>query len=441
MRPDPLPPSDETLLGYLLGALSDEESLAIEDQLAKSNTLMQRLRDLRSMLEPFADELLAEDNADGVQETSGSREASGAQDPCDAQGTSDAQQPNDSLQPNDLKGVASQEGFREGFIEETMAMIAKLDQSNSSDRDPANAPNTANTQNTANDQAISQRSNVVSALGDRAGSGSSEPASAPFGIQLAWLDSLVALAVGIVFLSFLLPGLLHWREVARQQECRDNLRHIGDALRAFAQFQPAHRLPGIEPNSPLSFAGVYAIRLRDLELLETERWLQCPSEPAPNWMANVPTSLDYLLAGREQQQVWRFLAGGDYAYHMGTIIGGKYATPDSQSSRRIAWIGDRLPVPTGSAESLDSDFEMHGRRAVNILFSDGSVQWLRLPKLSELVSLDNPYLNNDREQAPGLSESDACLGPSHLLPAAKVSAIRIIDKAAPQESAMRRGDR
>ena len=84
---------------------------------------------------------------------------------------------------------------------------------------------------------------------------------------------------------------------------------------------------------------------------------------------------------------------------------------------------------------------MHGRRAVNILFSDGSVQWLRLPKLSELVSLDNPYLNNDREQAPGLSESDACLGPSHLLPAAKVSAIRIIDKVAPQESAMRRGDR
>lgn len=408
MRPDPLPPSDETLLGYLLGALSDEESLAIEDQLAKSDALMQRLRDLRSMLEPFADELLAEDNADGAQDT---------------------------LQPNDLEGVASQEGFREGFIEETMAMIAKLDQSNSSDRDPANAPNTAN------DQAISQRSNVVSALGDRAGSGSSEPASAPFGIQLAWLDSLVALAVGIVFLSFLLPGLLHWREVARQQECRDNLRHIGDALRAFAQFQPAHRLPGIEPNSPLSFAGVYAIRLRDLELLETERWLQCPSEPAPNWMANVPTSLDYLLAGREQQQIWRFLAGGDYAYHMGTIIGGKYATPDSQSSRRIAWIGDRLPVPTGSAESLDSDFEMHGRRAVNILFSDGSVQWLRLPKLSELVSLDNPYLNNDREQAPGLSESDACLGPSHLLPAAKVSAIRIIDKVAPQESAMRRGDR
>lgn len=408
MRPDPLPPSDETLLGYLLGALSDEESLAIEDQLAKSDALMQRLRDLRSMLEPFADELLAEDNADGDQDT---------------------------LQPNDSKGVASQEGFREGFIDETMAMIAKLDQSNSSDRDPANAPNTAN------DQAISQRSNVVSALGDRAGSGSSEPASAPFGIQLAWLDSLVALAVGIVFLSFLLPGLLHWREVARQQECRDNLRHIGDALRAFAQFQPAHRLPGIEPNSPLSFAGVYAIRLRDLELLETERWLQCPSEPAPNWMANVPTSLDYLLAGREQQQIWRFLAGGDYAYHMGTIIGGKYATPDSQSSRRIAWIGDRLPVPTGSAESLDSDFEMHGRRAVNILFSDGSVQWLRLPKLSELVSLDNPYLNNDREQAPGLSESDACLGPSHLLPAAKVSAIRIIDKVAPQESAMRRGDR
>jgi len=427
MRPDPLPPSDETLLGYILGALSDEESLAIEDQLAKSDALMQRLSDLRSMLEPFAGELLEEGNADGTSESN------------------DAQNPNDSLPSNDLSRSfndassdliddASQEGFREGLIEETMAMIAKLDRSKTSDRDISNTANTPN-------EAASSGSNSLSAVGDHSQSGNSEPASAPFGIQLAWLDSLVALAVGIVFLSFLLPGLLHWREVARQQECAENLRHIGDALRTFAQFQPAHRLPGIEPNSPLSFAGVYAIRLRDLELLETERWLQCPSEPAPNWMANVPTSLDYLIAGREQQQVWRFLAGGDYAYHMGTLIGGKYAPPNSQSSRRIAWIGDRLPVPAGSKESLDSDFEMHGRRAVNILFSDGSVQWLRLPKLSELVTLDNPYLNDDREQAPGLSDSDACLGPSHLFPAAKVSAIRIIDKVAPQESAMRRGDR
>jgi prepilin-type processing-associated H-X9-DG protein len=405
MRPDPLPPSDETLLGYLLGALSDEESLAIEGQLANSDALMQRLSDLRSMLEPFADELLEEGNSSDTQPS------------------------------NDLIDGAGQEGFREGFIEETMAMIAKLDPSKSSDRDTTHTPNAQSNEST------NKLSNTVSALGDHSQIGTSEPASAPFGIQLAWLDSLVALAVGIVFLSFLLPGLLQWREVARQQECAENLRHIGDALRTFAQFQPAHRLPAIEPNSPLSFAGVYAIRLRDLELLETERWLQCPSEPAPNWMANVPTSLDYLIAGREQQQVWRFLAGGDYAYHMGTLIGGKYAPPNSQSSRRIAWIGDRLPVPAGSKESLDSDFEMHGRRAVNILFSDGSVQWLRLPKLSELMTLDNPYLNDDREQAPGLSDSDACLGPSHLFPAAKVSAIRTIDKVAPQESAMRRGDR
>ena len=137
MRPDPLPPSDETLLGYLLGALSDEESLAIEDQLAKSDALMQRLSDLRSMLEPFADELLEEGNADGTRESN------------------DAQNPSVSLPSNDLSSSfsdassdliddASQEGFREGLIEETMAMIANLDRSKTSDRDVSNTANTPN---------------------------------------------------------------------------------------------------------------------------------------------------------------------------------------------------------------------------------------------------------------------------------------------------------
>ena len=53
----PFNPTDETLLGYLLGGLSDEENDAIETWLTTTQDAQQRLRDLRSMLEPFASEL------------------------------------------------------------------------------------------------------------------------------------------------------------------------------------------------------------------------------------------------------------------------------------------------------------------------------------------------------------------------------------------------
>ena len=54
-------PSDETLLGYILGGLSDEENADIEALLLGNPSLQQRLRDLRSLLEPLAEEFLAEE--------------------------------------------------------------------------------------------------------------------------------------------------------------------------------------------------------------------------------------------------------------------------------------------------------------------------------------------------------------------------------------------
>ena len=109
------------------------------------------------------------------------------------------------------------------------------------------------------------------------------------------------------------------------------------------------------------------------------------------------------------------LAGGDYAYHMGSIVEGKYQAPSIESPARVAWIGDRWPVDLDQPLS-DRDFEHHGTRGLNILYSDGSVQWLKLPKIQELASIDHPYLNRELKQAPGIGEADACLGPSHLLP-------------------------
>jgi prepilin-type processing-associated H-X9-DG protein len=360
-------PSDETLLGYILGGLSDEENAEIEALLLGNPSLQQRLRDLRSLLEPLAEEFLAEEflaEEHLVEES-----------------------PDKAISPSDIPSEGQHETLDlppAGLIEQTLWAIEQQSKSPS----PTRA------------FALSQQFHSAESQSTR----------------VAWLDSLVALAAGIVVLSFLLPGILRWRESARQHECAENLRHLGSALISFAQFQPTHRLPAIEPQGPLSFAGVYAIRLQDKELLDTKRWLQCPGEPSSPWLANIPTSQQYLQAPESKRYVWRMLAGGDYSYHMGSIVEDKYQAPSIESSARVAWIGDRWPAELHT-EPNDEDFELHGNRGLNVLYNDGSVQWLKLPKLQKLASIDHPYLNHHLKVAPGIGEADACLGPSHLLPA------------------------
>ena len=358
-------PSDETLLGYILGGLSDQENAQIEEALACSETLRLRLRDLRSMLEPLAQEIIAQEIM--AQEM--------MEDPLGPSSDSD---PQDHVPP--------------GLVEATMAAIQR--------------------QSSANPHGVTSFPHCTN----------ESPWSESPSNRTAWLDSLIAIAAGIVVLSLVLPGILRWRELARQQECAENLRNLGSALGSFALFEPSHRLPKIDPTGPLAFAGVYSIRLQDNHLLESKRWLQCPNDSSSSLLVNVPTSEQFLQAAESKQFIWRMLAGGDYSYNMGSIVDGTYQSPSLESPARIAWIGDRLPIEltaTPRAIDFDQEFQHHGPRGLNVLYSDGSVQWLKLPKLRQLATIDHPYLNDELKQAPGIGEADACLGPSHFLLAPK----------------------
>lgn len=340
-------PSDETLLGYILGGLSDQENAQVEEALSQSQSLRERLRDLRSMLEPLAQEPIGQSTPENPE----------------------------LLPPS-------------GLIESTMAAISGQSQAvpETTEHPTPSFPFLA----------------------------SEPPSPESSSNRVAWFDSLVTLAAGVVILSLILPGILKWRESARRQECAENLRNIGSALSTFAHFQPSHRLPQIETQGPLAFAGIYSIRLQDNHLLESKRWLQCPNDAAESLLASIPTSRQFLDAPESKRFVWRMLAGGDYSYNMGSVVDGKYSAPSIESPARVAWIGDTWPVQQASFVD-DGDFEHHGSRGLNILYSDGSIHWIKLPKLSEISSIDHPYLNRELKQAPGLGESDACLGPSHLL--------------------------
>lgn len=400
MSGDAPKPSDETLLGYLIGGLSDDENARIEGMLELDATLRQRLRDLRSMLEPLAGGLGTEDFG---------REDFGSQD----LGTKDFEtefidkgglgEHDFGMDDSNAEVMAFEP--RAGLVSDTMRLI--LEQESSGSQRPVGF----------------------------GGASHLDWSEAPIGTRLAWLDSFVALAAGIIFLSFLLPTIWRWRESARQISCAENLRNLGVALTGFADFSRQHRFPEINTSGPLTFAGVYAIRLQDASLLDSSKWLHCPSNDYIDFPMPVPTSAEFLAAAPDQQRIWRYVAGGNYAYNLGNLVNGKYEAPRSDSPVRVALVGDMWPKSLGAIDNVGSPIVLHGDRGANILYSDGSTQWIRIPEQVQGLAVDHPFLNADLEQGVGLGLSDACLAPSYWLPAVDLPGHELkpveIDRAKP----------
>jgi prepilin-type processing-associated H-X9-DG protein len=343
--------SDETLLGYLLGGLPDEEIARVSHALQASESLRQRLNDLKVLLEPLqASEEVFEPRADLVGDT--------------------------------LSQVAEQE----------------------------------------NESKVVRADSPAKELSDRKSFDWSE---VPVPTRIAWMDSLVTITAGIIFLSILLPTVWHWREAARQFACAENLRNVGFGLLSYVNFSPSREIPPIDTIGPKAFAGMYAIHLKDRGLLESSRWVHCPSNPSISLQGYIPTSEQFLAATPEQQHVLSYVVGGNYAYNLGVWIDGKYRTPRLDAPVRFAVLGDMWPSNNGVVEEFREPPMLHGDRAANMLYSDGSIRLIRLLSHSDTgffspASIDNPFLNREMEQGVGIGIQDACVAPSYWRPEVSV---------------------
>jgi hypothetical protein len=328
--------SDETLLGYLLGSLDDQEQRRIDELSSSDPVLQSRIRDLSDLLRPF-------------------------------QSTPVEFEPRCDLTADTMAFIrnASSRGYAEpdGPHGTLMTMTPMTPQSSREWR-------------------------------------------------VAWLDSLVALAAGIVILTFLLPSVLLTRESSRRMSCAANIRHIGEALQAFAYGNSDHRLPRIDPAGPLSFAGIYAIKLQDAGLLASPKKVWCPSRGYPTLDQPIPTTADYLSALPSTQSNWRYTVGGNYAYNLGHVVDGNYVTPSLGTEYSFAIMGDSLIAIDNEPSDVGP---IHGRNAANVLFSDGRIQYVRVDHI-DATQMDNPYLNRAFQQAVGHGIEDCCLGPSFQSP-------------------------
>jgi hypothetical protein len=220
-------------------------------------------------------------------------------------------------------------------------------------------------------------------------------------------DLAVAASILCATLLILFPAVSYSRFTAEMNGCRENLRHLGQALARFSEDHGGY-FPVVPEVGPLSAAGSYAPQLMAVGLLREPRYLQCPGNANRDEQFRVPTIEEIRVAGFQQRAQLLEQAGGDYGYRLGYVHEGRYV-PVRNLRRELAVILSDTP-----SRNLDgSPSTNHGSRGQNFLFESGSVKFL---KTCSLVDNDHCFLNDDGLVAPGRHADDTVVAPSHAQP-------------------------
>ncbi|HMP02061.1 MAG TPA: hypothetical protein PKC45_06130 [Gemmatales bacterium] len=230
-----------------------------------------------------------------------------------------------------------------------------------------------------------------------------------------WRRADVAVAAIVLFaIGLLLPSaILHLRREQAKVACADNLRRLFPALQDYADRHGGY-LPEIPTQEPYNIAGMYAVALRSDGVWRNDAHIHCPSNVAAD-RSPPPLTAEELRArvqSAEGDSKWAQAVGGCYAYNLGywTPSGPRPVEPVNMAMALpkscIPVLADR-PPRNGESHRPLANSPNHGYRGQNVLFLDGSVQFLTV---RSLLQDDDIYLNRKREMAPGLDPTDAVLG-------------------------------
>ncbi len=228
-----------------------------------------------------------------------------------------------------------------------------------------------------------------------------------------WDSVALALCLAML-LSLFFPTVLGARNESRKAQCAHNMKGLGRGLLDYASLDPQGRFPAVALTGPRSFAGIWAVCLRDLGYVRSPSELWCPSlggsDLVRGQLLKIPSLVQLETLEPSQLEMCRNEAGGDFSYPMGVIEDGEIVAPRCEGRSNFPILGD-LPIAPGSTNVAAP----HDGRGVNLFFEDGHVGFIRVGCFEDEVR-DNPFCNLLRELEVGLNPSDASLGPSHFKP-------------------------
>ena len=227
-------------------------------------------------------------------------------------------------------------------------------------------------------------------------------------------DSMALITCSAVLFCLFIPTVLRARFESRRAQCSYRLGYLGRGLVDLALIDPQQRFQAVTMQGPESFAGIFAVRLCDVGLLNSPSQLSCVSlegcRPMRRSLQFIPTMSQLKTYDAPKLELCRNEAGGDYAYCLGVVEDGMIIPPRCEGRTNFAVLADAPLIQNGHGE-----FVAHDGQGMNIFFEDGHVAFV-VPACWQVVIGDNPFCNIMQAREAGLNARDASLGPSHFRP-------------------------
>ncbi len=364
-------PSQEDLLGYVLGALDAQQHREVQQQIDSNQELEDQLLQIKAALQPL----------DYIDRPSGpppglARRACEHVATFEKTGGRDFELSDNSLTnacPERMPGVGA--GMVPVHPESPIAGT----------RDAESKP----------DAAFST------------GTGLS-PATAGSKFSGGWsmADMLVGVAVLAVLAGVLFPAIAYSRYQSRLMSCQSNLQSLGVAMLSYSSRDPDGAFPTIPDSGNLSASGIYAPILKESGLVQNDSTFRCPGLASDSLIC-IPGREQIENASGTRLVFLRQTMGGDYGYTLGFMDGHQVCHLTNLGRAHVILLSD---MPSRCLVGRRS--ENHNGRGQNLLFEDGRVAFV-----SGHAWAGDPIFENDLGLvAPGVSESDNVIAPSHLSP-------------------------
>ncbi len=218
-------------------------------------------------------------------------------------------------------------------------------------------------------------------------------------------DVLVGMALLTICAGILFPAISYTRNNSRIVACQDNLRQVGVALMDYSSLHNGNFV-AIPSAGNLAASGCYAPILKDAGLVEDDSIFACAGISADVAPVHIPTREQIAAAQNENEMNhYRQTMGGHYGYTMGYCENEKYCAPRNMGRTNIVLVADQP-----SNELTGRRSSNHNGSGQNCLFEDGRVVFVKGHSFAGDAIFENDY----GIVAPGSHQWDNVIAPSHL---------------------------
>ena len=196
-------------------------------------------------------------------------------------------------------------------------------------------------------------------------------------------NMIVSAAALAVFAGLLFPALSYSRHQARLAACQSNLQHLGRAFLKFSDLHAGIFIP-IPSEGKLAATGCYGPILKESGLLEDDSMLACAGV-ASETPLHIPTIAQVKSSEGDQLIRLQKSMGGDFGYSMGYQENGAYRAPQNGRTN-VVLLAD---APSNTLPGRRSS--NHGSRGQNCLFEDGRVQFVSGHAVGRDAIYENDY--------------------------------------------------